>query len=125
MTGAKIAPPPVHRITAFQCVGLASIALISAVLYDDVTTISLICGGLVAIVPQAFFALRTFRYSGVQSPHTMARAGYSAVIGKFFLSCVGFAMVFALLRPVAGAVVFAGYLVMLTLHIFGSWWLLK
>ena len=125
MTGAKIARPPVHRITLFQCIGLTLLALVSVLFYNDVRTYSLICGGLVAIVPQAFFALRTFRYRGAQSPHAMARAGYSAEIGKFFLSCVGFAIVFALLRPIDGAAVFAGFVAMLTLHIFGSWWLLK
>ncbi|MEP0201059.1 MAG: ATP synthase subunit I [Halioglobus sp.] len=125
MTGAKIARPPVHRITLFQCIGLALLALLSVLISEDVRTYSLICGGLVAIVPQAFFALRTFRYRGAQSAHAMARAGYSAEIGKFFLSCVGFAIVFALLRPIDGAAVFAGFVAMLMLHIFGSWWLLK
>ena len=125
MTGAKIARPPVHRITLVQCVGLTFLALGTAFLFEDVLTYSLISGGLVAIVPQAFFALRTFRYRGAQSAHAMARAGYSAQVGKFFLSCAGFAMVFALLRPVDGAAVFAGYMAMLMLHIFGSWWLLR
>lgn len=125
MTGAKIARPPVHRITLFQCIGLTFLTLVSAFLFTDVITYSVICGGLIAIVPQAFFALRTFRYSGAQSAHAMARAGYSAEVGKFFLSCVGFAMVFALLRPIDGAAVFAGYVAMLMLHIFGSWWLLR
>jgi len=125
MTGAKIARPPVHRITLFQCAGLICLALFTALLFEDVVTHSLIFGGLVAVVPQAFFALRTFRYRGAQSAHAMARAGYSAEIGKFFLSCVGFAMVFALLRPIDGAAVFAGYVAMLMLHIFGSWWLLR
>ncbi|MEP4486272.1 MAG: ATP synthase subunit I [Halioglobus sp.] len=125
MTGAKIARPPVHRITLLQCIGLALLALLSVLISEDVRTYSLICGGLVAIVPQAFFALRTFRYRGAQSAHAMARAGYSAEIGKFFLSCVGFAIVFALLRPIDGAAVFAGFVAMLMLHIFGSWWLLK
>jgi ATP synthase protein I len=125
MTGGEIARPPVHRITLFQCAGLIALALVCAQWLGSVPTYSLISGGLVAIVPQVFFALRTFRYRGAQSAQAMARAGYSAEVGKFVLSCAGFAMVFSLLRPIEGAAVFAGYVAMLVFHIFGSWWLLR
>jgi ATP synthase protein I len=81
-------------------------------------------GGLIAIVPQAYFALLAFRWSGAQSAEAVARSSYVGEAGKFLLSVAGFAAVFAALRPVNGLAVFAGYLVMLAVQIMGSWLLL-
>jgi ATP synthase protein I len=86
---------------------------------------SVLCGGLVAVVPQAYFAATAFRWRGARSARAIARSSYAGEMGKFTLSIIGFAWVFAALRPVDGLAVFAGYLVMLALQIIGSWWLLK
>ena len=124
MTGAEIKRPPVHRITLAQLAVLIPLCLLLLAL-DKVSAYSVLSGGLIAIVPQAYFAALAFRWRGARSARAMARSSYAGEMGKFFLSVAGFAVVFAVLRPIDGLAVFAGYLAMLALQIFGSWLLLR
>lgn len=123
MPGAEIARPPVHRITLAQLVTLILVCL-PLLAYDMVVAWSLAAGGMVAIVPQAYFARLAFRWRGAKSAREIARSSYAGEIGKFLLSCAGFAVVFAAVRPISGLAVFIGYLVMLAIQIIGSWLLL-
>ena len=123
-TGAQIARPPVHRITLAQLVALVPLCLI-LLARDKVNAYSVLSGGLIAIVPQAYFAAKAFRWRGAQSAEVMARSAYAGEIGKFLLSVAGFALVFAVVRPIDGLAVFAGYLAMLVIQIIGSWWLAR
>ena len=124
MTGAEIKRPPVHRITLAQLAVLIPLCLLLLAL-DKVSAYSVLSGGLIAIVPQAYFAALAFRWRGARSARAIAHSSYAGEIGKFFLSVAGFAVVFAVLRPIDGPAVFAGYLAMLALQIFGSWLLLR
>jgi ATP synthase protein I len=124
VTGAEIARPPVHRITLAQLALLVPTCLILTA-FDKVCAYSLASGGLIAIVPQVYFASRAFRWRGASSARAIARSSYVGEIGKFLLSVAGFAAVFALVRPIDGLAVFAGYLAMLVVHITGSWLLLR
>lgn len=122
--GAAIARPPVHCITVVQLVVLVPLC-IALLACGRVYAYSVASGGLIAIVPQAYFAALAFRWRGARSARAMVRSSYAGVAGKFVLSIAGFALVFATLRPIAGPAVFAGYLAMLAIQITGSWWLLR
>ena len=124
MAGAEIARPPVHRITLVQ-LGLLVLLCLVLLVSDKVIAYSVGSGGLIAIVPQAYFAALAFRWRGAKSASAIAKSSYAGEIGKFFLSIAGFAVVFATLRPLDGLAVFAGYLAMLVIQIIGSWWLLR
>lgn len=124
MVGAEIARPPVHRITLAQLVTLL-IVCIPLFAYDTTVAWSLAAGGLVAIIPQAYFAMLAFRWRGASSARAIARSSYAGETGKFLLSVAGFAVVFATVRPISGLAVFTGYLVMLAIQIIGSWLLLS
>jgi ATP synthase protein I len=123
MPGAEIARPPVHRITLVQLALLVSIGLI-LLAFDRVFAYSVFSGGLIAIVPQAYFAVLAFRWRGARSAQAIARSSYAGEVGKFLLSCAGFGLVFGVLRPINGPAVFVGYLAMLITQITGSWLLL-
>ena len=124
MKGASISRPPVHRISFAQ---FAILLLCWAGLYrwDDLTANAFVMGGLIAIVPNAWFALGVFRWRGAGVAARAARAGYAAETGKFLLSVAGFALVFAVVRPIEAWAVFVGYIAMLVLQIAGAWWLLR
>ena len=124
MPGAEIARPPVHRITLAQLATLTLLCL-PMLAYDQVLAWSLAAGGLIAIIPQAYFARLAFRWRGAKSARAVARSSYAGEIGKFLLSITGFAVVFATVRPISGLAVFAGYLAMLAIQIIGSWLLLS
>lgn len=124
MKGAEIARPPVHRITLAQLIVLVPLCLLLLV-SDKVWAYSVLSGGLIAIVPQAYFAALAFRWRGARSAQAIARSGYAGEVGKFLLSIAGFAVVFAAVRPIEGLAVFVGYLVMLAIQITGSWLLIR
>jgi ATP synthase protein I len=123
MAGAEIARPPVHRITLAQLAILIMVCL-PLLAYQEVIAWSLAAGGMIAVVPQAYFATLAFRRRGASSAKAIARSSYAGETGKFLLSIAGFAVVFATVRPISGPAVFAGYLAMLTVQIIGSWLLL-
>jgi ATP synthase protein I len=124
MSGAKIARPPVHRITLVQLGVLGPLCLM-LLASDEVVAYSVLSGGLIAVLPQAYFATLAFRWRGAKSARAIAHSSYAGEMGKFLLSVAGFAVVFATLRPIDGLAVFAGYLVMLAIQITGSWLLLR
>jgi ATP synthase protein I len=123
MAGAEIARPPVHRITLAQLAVLVPLCLLLHAT-DEVRAYSVLWGGLIAILPQAWFATLAFRWRGARSARAIAHSGYVGEVGKFVLSVAGFAAVFATVRPIDGLAVFAGYLAMLAIQITGSWLLL-
>ncbi len=124
MAGAEILRPPVHRISLAQ---LAILVLLCLILLpsDEVRAWSVASGGLIAILPQAYFAALAFRWRGAKSARAIARSSYLGQVGKFLLSVAGFAAVFVALRPIDAPAVFAGYLLMLAIQITGSWLLLR
>ncbi len=124
MAGAEILRPPVHRITLVQ---LATLFILCLVLLasDKVRAYSVFSGGLIAILPQAYFAALAFRWRGARSARAIARSSYAGQVGKFLLSIAGFTAVFVALRPLDAPAVFAGYLLMLVIQITGSWLLLR
>ena len=121
MPGAKISQPPAHRIALAQ----ALVLLLLWVSLDPVIAFSSLLGGLVALIPQAWFTHRVFRQRGAQAMKQIARNSYAAEIGKFVMAVTGFALVFALVRPIVAWAVFATYGVMLVIQIIGAWLLLR
>lgn len=124
MAGAEIARPPVQRIALAQLAVLVPLSLI-LLTRDKVLAYSVLSGGLIAVIPQAYFAALAFRRRGARYATAIARAGYAGEIGKYLLSVAGFAAVFAAVRPIDGPAVFTGYLVMLAIQLTGSWLLLR
>jgi len=124
MTGAEIARHPVQRIAQVQLAVLIPLSLF-LLTRDKVLAYSVLSGGLIAVIPQAYFAALAFRQRGARYAQAIARSGYIGEVGKFLLSVAGFAAVFAAVRPIDGPAVFTGYLVMLAIQITGSWMLLR
>lgn len=124
MKGASISRPPAHRITVAQLIILL-ISWAGLSLWDSRVGTSFVLGGLILVVPNAWFALGVFRWRGASVAQQAVKAGYAAEIGKFLLSIAGFALVFATVRPLAAGAVFAGYIAMLVIQIVGAWWLLR
>jgi ATP synthase protein I len=124
MAGAEILRPPVYRITLAQLAVLVVLCLV-LLASDKVRALSVFSGGLIAILPQAYFAVLAFRWRGAKSARAIARSSYVGQAGKFLLSVAGFAAVFIALRPIDAPAVFAGYLLMLVIQITGSWLLLR
>ncbi len=117
---SRIAAPPVYKITIAQLLILLVASLLLCAL-DVVAAYSLVLGGLVAVLPQAYFAARVFRHRGAQSANAIAKSSYSGEVGKYILSAVGFALIFSLVKTINAGVVFGGFCTMLVIQIIGAW----
>jgi ATP synthase protein I len=113
----------VWRITAVQLAVLGFLFIPVHLLAGGAASLSLLAGGLCAALPQGWFAVQLFLRPG-RVQHVAGR-GYAAVATKFLLTAVGFALVFALLRPVVPLAVFAGFIALLLVHLGGGIWLLR
>lgn len=117
-----ISKPPVHKVIAIQC--FAALVVVGVLLLSNsVTTPSVVAGFLIAIIPYSYFALRVFRYRGAKAAMQVAQSFYRAEAGKFVTSAIGFALAFALVRPIEPAALFAAYGLMIVIQLIGAWWL--
>ena len=103
--------PPLWRVLLAES-GLLIATALAAVLVDPVAGKSLLCGGLVFLVPQAWFAWRVFRYRGAGAARQVVQGFYRAEAGKFLLGCAGFAAVFVGVRPLHAPAFFGAYIVL-------------
>ena len=125
MSGAEIPRPPAHYITYAQLVTLGVATGVLRYHAEPALAHSCALGGLVAILPQAYFAGMVFRYRGARAARRIAGFSQLGEVGKLVLTALGFALIFALLRPVSAGAVFAGYGCMLIIQLVGSWFLVR
>jgi len=122
---ARLRPPPVHTITLTQVAVLLPLYIALAWAAGQASAVSFAAGAAVSILPQAWFAVMVFGVRQRKPLQRAARGAYAAQAGKFALSAVGFALVFALLRPIDAPMVFAGFGLMWILQVVGSVRLLR
>lgn len=122
--GAYIFRPRWGLSVAIQ---LALIVILAAALnlVSVVIAYSALIGGLVAVIPNAYFARQAFRYSGAKAAQAVTQSFYRGEAGKFITTAMLFAGAFALVKPVSAAAIFSAYVAMLLVNSLLSWWLLK
>ena len=76
-------------------------------------------GALCAVLPQAWFGWRMAR-AARSSAAAAARQGLATEGGKFFLSAVSFALVFAIGQPAVPGLVFLGFAVLWLVQIIST-----
>ncbi len=113
--GAQLTKPPLLRLFCVQTIVLLVITA-TLLLIQWVTAYSALLGGLIAIVPNAYFARWAFRFSGAQVAVEVAQSFYRGEAGKFLLTAVLFASVFALVKPLDAVAVFLTYVFMVALN---------
>ena len=108
--------PPLARVYGVQAAVLALTTML-VLLHSSHAAWSYCLGGAIAVVPNAWFAWRVFRYRGAKASMAVAQSFYRGEAGKFVLTLSGFACVFALAPSVNVVALFAGYLLMTLLNI--------
>ncbi|HEY5622835.1 MAG TPA: ATP synthase subunit I [Gammaproteobacteria bacterium] len=88
--------------------GIVGCALL-AIVQGRVAAISWLLGVAVAVIPSAFLAARLLG-SQVEA-RALLRAAKIGEIGKFLLTALLFAVIFATVRPLSAPAVFAGFIV--------------
>lgn len=99
-----------------------SAALISYSGWGAVHAQSAFVGGMIAIIPNVFFALKAFRYAGAKSSKQVVESFYSGEKYKLVITAVLFALVFKFLSitpvPLFGTYCVAVVLPLLTPFLF-------
>ncbi|MCG4452881.1 F0F1 ATP synthase subunit I [Pseudomonas sp. SA3-5] len=106
---------PFHRLAVFPVLltQLAVLLLAAAVLYvtrGAVSGYSGLCGGLIAWLPNLYFAHKAFRFSGARAAQAIVRSFYAGEAGKLILTAVLFALTFAGVKPLDALAVFGVFL---------------
>lgn len=113
---SSIKTPPVLRISVFQCATLFCAAGLAAGIWGWTAAWSLLLGGMISIIPNAYFAYRVFRESGARVMEKVVKDSYLGEMGKLILAAAGFAVVFSKVEPLEEAFLFTGFMAM---HLMG------
>lgn len=97
---------PVFPVLAAQMVVLLLAAVVLYVALGTVAGYSALAGGMIAWLPNLYFAHKAFRYSGARSAQLIVRSFYAGEAGKLILTAVLFALLFAGVKPLNVPAVF-------------------
>ena len=79
-------------------------------IYGNVAGYSALLGSLTCVIPNAFLALRLAIPRQDPGARSLVRAAYVGELGKLALTVLIFSIVFTLVRPLAVAALFAGFI---------------
>lgn len=99
------------RVTVFQSVVLSLLVLGMLLVGGNAPALSVALGGLVSILPQAWFSYSVFRFSGARAMTRVVRSAFIGEAVKLLLMGVGFALIFAFVDASEPAAVFGGFAV--------------
>ena len=119
-----ISLPAVKKVALYQLALLlpAAVALLG---WDAVVAYSALLGGLIQIIPQAWFALQAFRYAGARRVQSIVSAMYWGETGKVVLSAVLFTATFLLVSPLNVGALFGSFVAMILVQWFSIFRVLK
>lgn len=100
-----------HKLPVFPVLlaQLVVLLLAAALLFGwrgAVESYSGLCGGLIAWLPNLYFAHKAFRFSGARAAQAIIRSFYAGEAGKLILTAVLFALTFAAVKPLSALAVF-------------------
>jgi len=114
-TAHQIARPPVVKMYGLQF-AVVLLASVIAIPLDMVVAYSIMIGGMISVIPNAYFARQVFRYAGAAYAREVAQSFYRGESGKFIATLALFATTFALVKPLQVFVLFLAYLIVMLLN---------
>ncbi|MET3716071.1 F0F1 ATP synthase subunit I [Pseudomonas sp. PvP001] len=102
---------PFHQWVVFPMLLAQGVVVLLAALVlwqwlGTVSGYSGLCGGLIAWLPNLYFAWKAFRFTGARAAQAIVRSFYAGEAGKLILTAVLFALTFAGVKPLAPLAVF-------------------
>jgi len=108
---STIKAPPIYKIIVSQFIAVGLIATVGYATLGWTSAYSLLLGGLICAVPNAYFTSKAFRYRGARAAQKIVRAFYVGEAVKILLMCAGFALTFKFVKPLSPTAVFSGFVV--------------
>ena len=112
-----------HGITRFWLLQLSLVLLLTVfcvIAFSNNSACSALLGGLVGIVPNAFFAIKLFKYQGARAAKQIVNSFYKGEALKIVLSIFLFTLVFIFCK-ITPLAFFASYVLVLMTHWFAPW----
>lgn len=113
---AQVTRPPVHQIAWMQLIVLTLIVA-PLLLFDREIAASVALGGLIQIIPNAWFTRQAYRYSGARQTRNVVNAMYRGESGKLLLTAALFAVVFYRLHWIDPVALFSSFGVMILVQL--------
>jgi ATP synthase protein I len=113
---SSIKAPPTGKVIAAQLLVILGLSLSALLFFDSVSAYSVLTGGLINAVPNAYFASKVFRYRGARAAQKIVRELYTGEAVKLLLIGSGFALSFLYIKPLNIAALFSGFVLV---HITG------
>jgi ATP synthase protein I len=98
------------RLFRVQLLVVLMVALIAFMVIGVIAAWSVVLGGLVSALPNAYFARKVFKYHGAQAAHKIVNSFYMGEAVKILLTFALFALIFKTLPIVPLALIF-GFIV--------------
>jgi len=105
--------PPIYKIIVTQSIATLLAALSAFALLDGIAGYSVLLGGMVSTLPNAYFAVKAFRYSGARQMPLVIKSFYAGESGKMIITVVMFALIFAGVKPLNEMAVIISYILVL------------
>ncbi|MEZ5526256.1 MAG: ATP synthase subunit I [Gammaproteobacteria bacterium] len=107
---STIKAPPIYKIIASQLIAVGFITTVGYTTLDWISAYSLLLGGMICTVPNAYFSFKAFRYRGARAAQKIVRAFYLGEAVKILLMGAGFALSFIYVEPLSSRALFAGFI---------------
>ena len=109
MSTGTIKAPSLAMMTVVQGAVTLALAITSYLFWGRVSAYSLLLGGLISTVPNAYYARAVFRHRGARALTRTVKAIYMGELIKLAMMGAGFALAFKYVRPVDATALFAGF----------------
>ena len=110
----------VMRLWVVQLGVTLFLAVLSALALNMNAALSAVLGGLVCIIPNAYFASTLFKYQGARAAKQIVNSFYKGEALKIILSIILFTLVFVLFR-ITPVVFFGTYIAIQLTHWLAPW----
>lgn len=108
MTNLK--PPPVHKVIVAQLAAITLVAIVSLLFSGSIVAYSLLLGGLISALPNAFFAAQAFKYRGARNAKKVVKSFMRGEIGKIAMTIGLFALCFGLITTLNELALILGFM---------------
>ena len=107
---STIKAPPIYKVIASQFIAVGLMTAVGYTMLGWICAYSLLLGGLICAVPNAYFTVKAFRYRGARAAQKIVRAFYLGEAVKILLMSAGFALTFVYVEPLSSGALFAGFI---------------
>lgn len=107
---SNLKAPPVYKVILAQLAITGFISVISLLFSGTTMALTVLLGGLISALPNSYFALHAFKYSGARNADKIVRGFIRGELGKIVMTVVLFALSFALISSLNELALILGFI---------------